>query len=81
MGVFSEVLASFFPDKAEASRSEKGEDAEKNVEKETHSVEPSSELSVPHTVKRSGKLTQAAHHQRLYSKQPSFVDYLPWGSF
>ncbi|MEE6080770.1 conjugative transfer ATPase, partial [Avibacterium paragallinarum] len=81
MGVFSDVLASFFPDKAVASRPEKSNCVEKNVEKETHSVEPSSELSVPHTVKRSGKLTQAAHHQRLYSKQPSFVDYLPWGEF
>ncbi|WP_410687240.1 conjugative transfer ATPase [Avibacterium paragallinarum] len=83
MGVFSEVLASFFPDKAVASRPrpEKSNRVEKNVEKETHSVEPSSGFSVPQTVKRSGKLTQAAHHQRLYSKQPSFVDYLPWGEF
>ncbi|URL01411.1 conjugative transfer ATPase [Avibacterium sp. 20-126] len=81
MGVFSDVLTSFFPDKTVASRPEKSEDVEKNVEKEMHSSEHSSGFSVPHTVRRSGKLTQAAHHQRLYSKQPSFVDYLPWGEF
>ncbi|WP_115306460.1 conjugative transfer ATPase [Pasteurella testudinis] len=33
------------------------------------------------TLKRSGKLTQQQHDKRLYSKEPSFVDYLPWGEY
>lgn len=32
-------------------------------------------------IKRSGKLRQSQHHQRLYSQEPSFIDHLPWGEY
>ncbi|MFZ7230573.1 conjugative transfer ATPase [Avibacterium avium] len=82
MGLFSDVLTSFFPDK------ETGKAANKQVQKvldvaeskDDHTLESLSP-ETRETLKRSGKLTQAAHCQKLYGKQPSFVDYLPWGEF
>ncbi|GAB1659147.1 conjugative transfer ATPase [Mannheimia haemolytica] len=32
-------------------------------------------------IKRSGKLRQSQHHQRLYSQEPSFIEHLPWGEY
>ncbi|SUB34449.1 conjugative transfer ATPase TraC-like, PFL family [[Pasteurella] mairii] len=73
MGLMQDVLSSFFPDKADkpAKKSERRTNIEPNAD----------DVIGNETVKRSGKLTQAAHHKRLYGKQPSFVDYLPWGEF
>ncbi|OZN25689.1 conjugative transfer ATPase [Actinobacillus seminis] len=73
MGLMQDVLSSFFPDKADklAKKSERRANIEPNAE----------DVIGNETVKRTGKLTQAAHHKRLYGKQPSFVDYLPWGEF
>lgn len=84
MGLFSDVLASFFPDNgSKKSPNKPGEKTSDVAVAEPHNVHsaenPLSEK--PETVKRSGKLTQAAHHQKLYGKQPSFIDHLPWGEY
>ncbi|MFY1026543.1 conjugative transfer ATPase [Actinobacillus seminis] len=73
MGLMQDVLSSFFPDKTDkpAKKSERRANIEPNAD----------DVIGNETVKRTGKLTQATHHKRLYGKQPSFVDYLPWGEF
>ena len=73
MGLVQDVLSSFFPDKTD--KSAKKQEQRANIEPNTDDV-----ISYE-TVKRSGKLTQVAHHKRLYGKQPSFVDHLPWGEY
>lgn len=69
MGLMRDVMSSFFP-------SEKSQKKPK-VQVNTGNID---ELEL-NTVERSGTLTQAEHHQKLYGKQPSFVDHLPWGEF
>lgn len=73
MGLMQDVLSSFFPDKTDkpAKKSERRANIEPNAD----------DVIGNETVKRTGKLTQATHYKRLYGKQPSFVDYLPWGEF
>lgn len=69
MGLFQDVLASFFPTK----------------EKETLAINKIEEKKIDNEVnqpiERSGKLTQSDHHRKLYGKIPSFIDHLPWGEF
>ncbi|MDH3000200.1 hypothetical protein A1D23_08395 [Chelonobacter oris] len=55
------------------------------LDKSAEPAKPTDETTdEPHlatALKRSGKLTVKQHERRLYSKEPSFIDHLPYGEY
>ncbi|MDP8185323.1 conjugative transfer ATPase [Phocoenobacter skyensis] len=81
MGLLSESLEAFFPKKENEKPHVEPVINDQEITSASDNMTTSDINDFHHGVARSGKLTVAAHNKKLYSKTPSFVDFLPYAEF